>query len=73
MSEEKEDPTILMEVNLNLTSEEIERYAPYHTSKWFACGYFDYKIRPNLRDMSGVDSQAYNRGAECAMRRQMKK
>jgi hypothetical protein len=41
---------------MEMSHAEIERYAPYHTFPEF----------PELRDVPG---QAYDRGAECAMRR----
>jgi hypothetical protein len=56
---------------MEMSQAEIERYAPYHTFPEFAEGYADYKA--GLRDIGydGVGGQAYDRGAECAMRRQM--
>ena len=56
-----------------LTANEVERYAPYHTFPEFKIGFDDYvahrpwpvgRISPN-----SVGGQAYDRGAECAMRR----
>jgi hypothetical protein len=54
-----------------LTADEIERYAPYHTIPQFAIGYRDYERGVNFSDdYDGATGQAYDRGAECAMRRQ---
>ena len=56
---------------MDLTPDEIERYAPYHTMPEFAEGYADYQ-HCKYREFDGVAAQAYDRGAECAMRRQRK-
>ena len=58
---------------MDLTKEEIERYQPYHTMPAFAFGFRDYMECKFLDyGMEDVDGQAYDRGAECAMRRQQK-
>jgi hypothetical protein len=58
--------------DLKLTVYEIARYAPYHTFPAFKPGYDDY-FRPFVDCLpgspDGVEGQAYDRGAECAMRR----
>lgn len=58
---------------MQLTSEEIERYAPYHMIvqpyHWFKMGFDDYQNCQTRHDLEGVPAQAYDRGAECAMRR----
>jgi hypothetical protein len=46
-------------------------YAPYHTFEAFDQGYTDYMNRDSYRNghgFTGVDEQAYDRGAEYAMR-----
>jgi hypothetical protein len=53
---------------MELMQAEIERYAPYHTFPEFAEGYADYLVA-GFRGYDGVKGQAYDRGAECAMRR----
>jgi hypothetical protein len=53
---------------MELTHAEIERYAPYHTFPEFERGYMEY---PSRREMEGVAGQAYDRGAELAMRRRI--
>jgi hypothetical protein len=59
--------------DLILTPEEIERYAPYHTYPAFRRGYDDYmESRHDWSVINTVDGRAYDRGAECAMRRQRK-
>ena len=55
---------------LKLTPDEIERYAPYHTFPEFARGFSDYNECIRWAWYDGVQAQAYDRGAECAMRRQ---
>ena len=55
---------------MELTHDEIERYAPYHTFPEFAEGYADYNDC-RYRELHDVAGQAYDRGAECAMRRGM--
>lgn len=42
-------------------------YAPYHTMPEFELGLADYAAG-KLRNLDGVAGQAYDRGAECAMR-----
>lgn len=42
-------------------------YAPYHIMKAFDKGYNDY-MAGRLGDMAGVAGQAYDRGANAAMR-----
>lgn len=59
-------------MTLELTPEEIERYAPYHTMRAFAAGFSDYSENSCYGatwNDDGVNGQAYDRGAECAMRR----
>lgn len=60
---------------IELTIEEIERYAPYHTMPGFSAGFNSYNrgdrwpgVTTHITD--GIYAQAYDRGAECAMRRQ---
>jgi hypothetical protein len=61
---------------LKLTNEEIERYAPYHEMPTFAYGFYEYvgggdgAISIGHGRYSGDAQQAYDREAECAMRRQ---
>jgi hypothetical protein len=65
-----------MDTLLKLTDEEIDRYAPYHTWSEFTEGYDDYVLGHRAREPlnhDSVASQAYDRGAECAMRRQRKR
>jgi hypothetical protein len=63
----------LMADRLVLTPEELERYAPYHTYPAFRRGYDDYmESRHDWSVINTVEGQAYDRGAECAMRRQRK-
>jgi hypothetical protein len=59
------------EGNMDLTPEEIERYAPYHTMPEFEEAYAAYSQGGNWNspNYEGVAAQAYDRGAECAMRR----
>ena len=57
------------DAQMTLTQDDIERYAPYHTLPAFEGGYRDY-LRGLDRSPEGVDGQAYDRGAECAMRHQ---
>jgi hypothetical protein len=57
---------------MNLTPEEIERYAPYHKFKMFQIGFDDHNAGERWDHAFTQDSaegQAYDRGAECAMRR----
>ncbi len=56
-------------MTMDLTKEEIERYAPYHTMPEFKHGYDDYNECAPFADYENVAGQAYDRGAECAMRR----
>jgi hypothetical protein len=59
---------------MNLTNDEIERYRPYHTMPEFKHGYDDYVAgRVPAWDIPNVAGQAYDRGAELAMRRSMQK
>jgi hypothetical protein len=56
---------------MTLTQDDIERYAPYHTMPAFTDGYTDYNqgcMRTDWNSYTGADEQAYDRGAECAMR-----
>ncbi len=55
---------------MKLTSADIERYAPYHTMPAFEAGYKAYNEGCNTLCPYGdtVDGQAWDRGAECAMR-----
>jgi hypothetical protein len=63
----------LMADRLVVTPEEIERYAPYHTYPAFRRGYDDYiESRHDWSVINTVEGQAYDRGAECAIRRQRK-
>lgn len=54
-----------------LTAEEIERYRPYHEMTAFELGYWSYGKCDVSCPFSAdsVDGQAWDRGAECAMRR----
>jgi hypothetical protein len=55
---------------MHLTTEEIARYAPYHTMLAFARGFYDYRDARNSSDaFKNIAGQAYGRGTECAMRR----
>ena len=54
---------------MNLTNKDIEMYAPFHTMEAFRRGYYDYFVgRIDNADCHGVARQAYDRGAECAVR-----
>jgi hypothetical protein len=54
----------------DLTDEEKVRYGLYATMPGFLAGFNDYNDR-QIQDMGdGVLAQSYDRGAECAMRRQ---
>ena len=53
-----------------LTPAELSRYAPYHTLPAFTLGYDDYRRRSLRHNLTGVEAQAYDRGAECAMLRE---
>ena len=60
---------------MDLTPDEIERYAPYHTLGAFESGMRAYTSSPYGRTHNpfypnSVAAQAYDRGAECAMRRE---
>ncbi len=57
---------------MELSQAEIDRYAPYHTFPEFELGFDAYVagLVPAF-DIPGVAGQAYDRGGECAMRRQM--
>jgi hypothetical protein len=60
-------------MTMNLTTEEIERYAPYHRWRMFQIGFDDYTIGErwdHAFSQNSAEGQAYDRGAECAMRRQ---
>jgi hypothetical protein len=64
---------------LQLTPEEVERHRPYHTIPEFEWGYTDYEtgiwsaaLKRNILNPDSFAAQAYDRGAECAMRRQRK-
>jgi hypothetical protein len=56
---------------MDLTQEEIERYTPYDTMAKFAEGFADYVAGRKLKKWPGVFGRAYDRGAECAMRREL--
>jgi hypothetical protein len=57
---------------MDMTQDEIERYAPYHTFPEFKQGFDAYLAgRRYEGDPNSVGGQAADRGAECAMRRQM--
>ena len=65
---------------LQLTPEEIERYRPYHTIPEFEWGYTDHEtgvwnaaLKRNILDPDSLAAQAYHRGAECAMRRKIRR
>jgi hypothetical protein len=62
-------------VIMTLTQAEIARYAPYHTMPEFKLGFDAYTVagRGAHLDPNTVGAQAYDRGAECAMRRSMQK
>jgi hypothetical protein len=45
-----------------------EDYAPYHTFPEFEQGILDYQACRPFRELSGVAAQAYDRGAEYAMK-----
>ena len=45
----------------------METYA-HHTNPAFSRGFADYMVGRNLAGCLGPDSQAYDRGQECAMR-----
>ncbi len=51
-----------------LTADEIERYEPYDVFPEFARGFNDY-MAGRRQELRNVPGQAYDRGAECAMRR----
>lgn len=58
---------------IKLTPEEVERYAPYHNFAEFWIGFDEYTrghMRVGAYEFQGVGGQAYDRGAELAMRRQ---
>lgn len=53
---------------LHLNIEDIaHQYAPYHTMAAFKQGAADY-LAGRCQNLEGVVGQAYDRGAECAMR-----
>lgn len=53
-----------------LDAVELELYAAYYNMPEFELGFWDYNQGVNQSDrLSGVAAQAYDRGAECAMRR----
>jgi hypothetical protein len=66
---------VVLRTMLKLTPDEIERYAPYHTFPQFKIGYEEYFGGKPHRDLcncdDGVGQQAYDRAAECAMRRRL--
>jgi hypothetical protein len=45
-----------------------DRYAPYNSLRTFEDGYADYMAGRNLLSLGGVAGQAYDRGAEAAMK-----
>ena len=54
---------------MNQTIETLAaEYAPYNTMQAFAEGVADYQSGKKLSERQGMDAQAYDRGAECAMR-----
>ena len=55
-------------MTVHLTRDEIARYRPYHTMVKFWEGFRDYRAGRRV-EHPGVFGQAYDRGAECAMRR----
>lgn len=61
-----------MDTLLKLTAAELERYAPYQMWSEFTEGFDDYVLGHRAREPINQDSaaaQAYDRGAECAMKR----
>lgn len=54
-----------------LTTEERERYAGYCDYAEFEIGFFDY-YNGRHANCSGVAEQTYDRGKECAMRREQR-
>jgi hypothetical protein len=67
-------------VALQLTPEEVERYRPYHTIPDFEWGYTDYEagiwsaaLKRNILNPDSFAAQAYESGAECAMRRKIRR
>lgn len=62
----------MSDVCLKLTAEELERYRGYEMMVEFSKGYDDYVLGHRAREPLNADSfgaQAYDRGAEMAMRR----
>lgn len=64
-----------MDTPIKFSQEEIDRYAPYQMMVEFGDGYTDWVLGNPYRQSfyNGVAGQAYDRGAECAMRRQRTK
>jgi hypothetical protein len=54
---------------LHITIQDIaHEYAPYHKMAGFHRGWLDYQAGRMATPSEGVEGQAYDRGAECAMR-----
>jgi hypothetical protein len=56
-------------IRSDLTDEEKIRYGIYATMPAFAQGFDDYENCAGIDMGDGVQAQAYDRGAECAMQR----
>jgi hypothetical protein len=56
-----------------LTPDEIKKYAPYHTMEAFEQGYAQARVHLSRcpHDRKSVDAQAWDRGAELAMRHRL--
>jgi hypothetical protein len=67
-------------MELKLTAEEKEKYAPYDNFPEFAQGFEDYmsdnpwpiKRKDRGIKVNSAGGQAYNRGLECALRRRQR-
>lgn len=67
-----------MDCPLRLDDLELNAYAPYHTFSEFTMGFDDYQLGittghwvDRCPDRDSVGAQAYDRGAEMAMKRHM--
>lgn len=67
-----------MDTVLKLDEIELARYSPYETFSEFGMGFDDYMLGATqglwidrCPDTDSVGAQAYERGAECAMKRHM--
>ena len=58
---------------MKLTTEEVERYALYYTMPAFQQGYEQARVHLSScpHDPNSVDAQAWDRGAELAMRHRL--